>query len=111
MIDLGNLKIYSPHLFRPLIHVFECKSGPSSVSTTGAYNGTGFALLQLGTSYNDYAYHLYYQHASGEIRDLELKNYEWVPAAYTNVGLPASVKNGTPLAVASYEDAEPYPTV
>lgn len=60
------------------------------------------ALLQLGTSKDDYIYHLYYQHATGEIRDLELNNYEWVAASYTNVGLPATVKNGTPMAVATY---------
>lgn len=81
-------------------------------ATAGAFNGTGMALMQLGTSNNNYAYHLYYQHFSGEIRDVYLNNYEWVPAAYTNVGLPASVRNGTPLAVASYaSDAVTYPTV
>lgn len=70
------------------------------------------SLMQLGTSDNDYTYHLYYQHFSGEIRDVYLNNYEWVPAAYTNVGLPASVRNGTPLAVASYAlDRITHPTV
>lgn len=69
------------------------------------------AILQLGTSYHDYTYHLYYQHATGELRDLELNNYEWVPASNTNVGLPASIKNGTPLAVASYELPQSPPTV
>lgn len=68
--------------------------------------------MQLGTSNSDYAYHLYYQHYTGEIRDVYLNNYEWVPAAYTNVGLPASVRNGTPLAVASYAtDSVNYVTV
>ncbi|MCJ1265925.1 hypothetical protein MMC22_005807 [Lobaria immixta] len=86
-------------------------NGAPSISIAGAYNGTGMALMQLGTSNSDYAYHLYYQHFSGEIRDVYLNNYEWVPAAYTNVGLPASVRNGTPLAVASYaSDTESYPT-
>lgn len=68
-------------------------------------------VLQLGTSDADYTYHLYYQHRSGEIRDLQLNNYQWVPAAYTNVGLPVSVRNGTPMAVASYENSAPWPTV
>ena len=83
-----------------------------NISSTGAYNGTGMVLLQLGTSYQDYTYHLYYQHATGELRDVVLNNNEWVPAQYTNVGLPASVKNGTPMAVASYnQDSKTYPTV
>lgn len=82
-----------------------------TIPNTGAYNGTGMAILQLGTSYHDYAYHLYYQHATGELRDLELNNYEWVPASNTNVGLPASVRNGTPMAVASYEVPKAPPTV
>lgn len=82
------------------------------LATAGAFKGTGMALLQLGTSNNNYAYHLYYQHFQGEIRDVYLNNYEWVPAANTNVGLPASVRNGTPLAVASYaSDSVTYPTV
>lgn len=69
------------------------------------------AVLQLRTTNADYTYHLYYQHSSGEIRDLELNNYQWVPAAYTNVGLPVSVRNGTPMAVASYENSAPWSTV
>ena len=57
-------------------------------------------------------WHLYYQHESGEIRDMELQNYEWVAASYDDVELSASARNGTPLAVASYaENAENYPTV
>lgn len=81
------------------------------VPTTGAYNGTGMALLQLGTDEHEYSYHLYYQHATGEIKDLELKNYEWVPASYHDVGLPASVRNGTPMALASYQEPGQHPTV
>lgn len=69
------------------------------------------AVLQLGTTNADYTYHLYYQHFSEEIRDLELNNYQWVPAAYTNVELPDSVRNGTPMAVASYENSAPWPTI
>ena len=83
----------------------------ATTGTSGAYNGTGMAILQLGTSYQDYTWHLYYQHATGELRDLELNNYEWVPASNTGVDLPASVKNGTPLAVASYEVPKSPPTV
>lgn len=57
-------------------------------------------------------WHLYYQHESGDIRDMELQNYEWVPASYDNVELSANTRNGTPLAVASFaENAENYPTV
>ncbi|MCJ1423915.1 hypothetical protein MMC29_001800 [Sticta canariensis] len=86
-------------------------NGALSAATTGAANGTGLALLQLGTSDNDYTWHLYYQHSSGEIRDIYLNNYEWVPAANTDVGLPASVRDGTPLAYTSYAlDAVGYPT-
>ncbi len=91
--------------------VFFFRSIPELSFVNGAYNGSGIALLQLGRSNIDYSYHIYYQHSTGEIRDLELKNYEWVPAAYTNVGLPTSVRNGTPMAVASYENSEPWPTV
>ena len=75
-------------------------------------NGTGLALLQLGTSYQDYMWHLYYQHESGDIRDMQLQNDEWVQASYDDVELSANARNGTPLAVASFaENAENYPTV
>ena len=57
-------------------------------------------------------WHLYYQHESGDIRDMELQNYEWVQASYDDVELSANARNGTPLAVASFaETAEKYPTV
>lgn len=56
--------------------------------------------------------HLYYQHGSGEIRDMELENYEWVEASYDGVQLSANARNGTPLAVASFvEDNQRYLTV
>lgn len=57
-------------------------------------------------------WHLYYQHESGDIRDMELENYEWVQASYDDVELSANARNGTPLAVASFaENAQNYPTV
>ena len=60
-------------------------------STNGAYSGSGIAVLQLGKTYMDFTYHLYYQHATGEIRDLEFSSYQYVSAADTTIGLPVDV--------------------
>ncbi|KAI9705860.1 MAG: hypothetical protein M1836_005266 [Candelina mexicana] len=73
---------------------------PNGLTTSGAFNGTGIALLDLGSdSVNLFAY---YQYHTGEIRSSSLVNNKWSAGGQADIVTTLNVKNGTPLGAVSY---------
>ena len=72
----------------------------TSLSTSGAFNGTGIALLDQGSdSVNLF---VYYQNHAGQVRSSALVNNKWTSRGDADIGVAPNVKNGTPLATVSY---------
>ncbi|KAI9810614.1 MAG: hypothetical protein M1827_006176 [Pycnora praestabilis] len=78
---------------------------PTYLSTSGAFNGTGLAILGLGETGTDAVQlHLYFQHFEGQIRQATLVNLEgsWAGGDDSNIIVASNVLNGTPIATISY---------
>ncbi|KAI9714594.1 MAG: hypothetical protein M1812_006399 [Candelaria pacifica] len=76
---------------------------PSPFSTTGAFNGSGIALLDLGSdAVNLFAY---YQHHTGQLRSSALVNNKWSGGGSADIVEISDVKNGTPIGAVSYTTA------
>lgn len=82
---------------------------PNDLSTVGAFNGTGIALA--GESFGSEVYGngthglfvLYFQHHTGSIRQMQLRETGWEGGGPSDVVVPAGyAKNGTPISAVSY---------
>lgn len=71
-----------------------------NLSTSGAFNGTGIALLDLGIGSVDLFF--YYQHYTGQIRASELRSNVWRQGQNNNIVVTSNVKNGTPISAVAY---------
>ena len=82
---------------------------PNFPSTVGAFNGTGIAVA--GESFGSEAsgngtygkFVLYFQHHTGSIRQMQLRDSGWEGGGQSDIVVPAEgVKNGTPISAVSY---------
>ncbi|KZF22925.1 hypothetical protein L228DRAFT_238822 [Xylona heveae TC161] len=72
---------------------------PTIFSHDGAFNGSGFTVLDLGDS--DVGIDLFYQHYTGEIRNLILQNNASA-GQDAEIVVPSNARNGTSLTAISY---------
>ena len=82
---------------------------PNDLSTVGAFNGTGIAVASesFGSEASGNGTYglfvLYFQHHTGSIRQMQLRDSGWEGGGLSNVVVPAGdAKNGTPISVVSY---------
>ena len=82
---------------------------PNNLSTVGAFNGTGIALASesFGSEASGNGTYglfvLYFQHHTGSIRQMQLRDSGWEGGGQSNIVVPAeNVKNGTPISAVSY---------
>ncbi|KAI9876342.1 MAG: hypothetical protein M1830_006739 [Pleopsidium flavum] len=73
----------------------------SNLSTSGAFNGTGMALLDLGVDRAVDAF-VWFQDYKGQIRSSELKGLAWRQGQSSDIVVASNVKNCTPLTAVSY---------
>jgi len=73
---------------------------PFHNSTSGAFKGTGTALLDLGIGAKDLF--MYFQDYTGQIRSSELKGIAWLKGPTSDIVVGSNVKNGTPISAVSY---------
>ena len=78
-------------------------------NTVGAFNGTGIAVAgeSFGSEASGNGTHglfvLYFQHHTGSIRQMQLRDSGWQGGGQSDIVVPAEgVKNGTPISAVSY---------
>ena len=76
---------------------------PSSLSTVGAFNGSGIALASQSFDSGGFgSIVMYFQHHTGQIRSAQLDtNGDWKGGDATEV-VAVDAKNGTPIAAVAY---------
>ncbi|KAF2666943.1 hypothetical protein BT63DRAFT_324861 [Microthyrium microscopicum] len=74
-------------------------SNPRSLSTTGAFNGSGFATATASGASGELD--LYFQHYTGQLRRLQLSGTTW-SGGDINTIVATDAKNATPISVVAY---------
>jgi hypothetical protein len=74
-------------------------TNPRFLSTTGAFNGSGFATATASGASGELD--LYFQHFTGQLRRLQLNGNTW-SGGDINTIVATDAKNATPISVVAY---------